>query len=151
MNLTYYYSIINVYVNVYVYSLISLWVQQTSQFTPLVSELSHIQSHLIGENLAFAHFAVATAKYYNLGFLFHQLPITAGWTEAVWYERLAQHLYTWLAAWLEHGSPVQVLTSAPCCLTSVIWWELGYHLAMYSYISITKLLPSISIPSLENY
>ena len=34
-------------VNVYVYSLIPPWVQQTSQFTPLVLKLSLIQSHLL--------------------------------------------------------------------------------------------------------
>ena len=49
-----------------------------------------------GENSAFAHFAAAIANHYNLAFSFHQVPITAGWTEAAWYERLAQRLYTWL-------------------------------------------------------
>ena len=39
------YIIVNV--NVYVYSLIFHRVQQTSQFKPLVLELSHVQSHLI--------------------------------------------------------------------------------------------------------
>ena len=38
----------------YVYSLISQWFQQTSQFTPLVIELSLIRSHLLwGEFSAF--------------------------------------------------------------------------------------------------
>ena len=27
---------------------------------------------------------------------FHQVPFTAGWTEAPWDEKLAQHFYTWL-------------------------------------------------------
>ena len=46
---------INVNVNVYVYSLISHWVQQTSQFTPLVLELSLVRSHLLwGEFSAFS-------------------------------------------------------------------------------------------------
>ena len=35
-----------------------------------------------GESSAFAHFAVAIANHYNLAFLFHQVPIPAGWTEA---------------------------------------------------------------------
>ena len=35
-----------------------------------------------GENSAFAHFAAAIANHYNLAFSFHQVPITAGWTEA---------------------------------------------------------------------
>ena len=38
---------INVKVNVYVYSVISHWVKQTSQFTSLVLEFSFIPSHLI--------------------------------------------------------------------------------------------------------
>ena len=33
------------------------------------------------ENLAFVHFAAAVANHNNLAFLFHQVPITAGWTE----------------------------------------------------------------------
>ena len=36
------------WINVYVYSLISHWVQQTSQFTSLVLELSLVWSHLPG-------------------------------------------------------------------------------------------------------
>ena len=46
-----------------------------------------------GKDSAFAHFAAAIASHYRLAFSFHQLPITAGWTEAAWYERLAQHLH----------------------------------------------------------
>ena len=40
---------ISLNVNVYVNSLISLWVHQTSQFTPLILELFLIRSHLPGE------------------------------------------------------------------------------------------------------
>ena len=48
-------TFVNVNVNVYVYSLISHRVQQTSQFTPLVLELSLIRSHLLwGEFSAFS-------------------------------------------------------------------------------------------------
>ena len=47
-------------------NLISPLVQQTSQFTSLVLELLFIQSHLLGENLAFAHFAAAIANHHNL-------------------------------------------------------------------------------------
>ena len=68
-----------------------------------------------GENSTFAHFSAAIANHYNLAFLFHQVPITAVWTEAVWYERLAQHFYTWLSVW--------------SCATTV--WELqSDHIAM---------------------
>ena len=51
-----------------------------------------------GENSAFTHVAAATANPSNLAFLFYQVRITAEWTEAAWYERLAQHLYTWPCA-----------------------------------------------------
>ena len=47
--------LIQLNVNVYVYSLISHRVQQTSQFTPLVLELSLVRSHLLwGELSAFS-------------------------------------------------------------------------------------------------
>ena len=65
--------------------LISPRVQQTAQFTPLVSELTLIRSHLLwGE---FSAFSAANAISQFSIFPFHQVPITAGWTEAVWYER----------------------------------------------------------------
>ena len=66
-------------VNVYVYSLISHRVQQTSQFTPLVLELFLIHSHLLlGE---FSAFSAANMAFIILHFSFHQVPITAGWTK----------------------------------------------------------------------
>ena len=61
------------------------------------------------ENSSFAYFTAAIAILDNLAILFHQVSITAGWTEVEWYDRFAQHLYTWLAAWLKHRSPIQVL------------------------------------------
>ena len=33
------------------------------------------------------------ADHYTLAFAFHQVPITAGWTEVAWYERFVQDLY----------------------------------------------------------
>ena len=59
-----------------------------------------------GENSEIAHFVVALANHCNLAFLFHQVLIPVGWTEVAWYERLVQHLYTWLAAatWLKQKS-----------------------------------------------
>ena len=42
----------------------------------------------------FCAFATAIENHYNLAFSFHQVPITAGWTEAAWYDRLAQHNIT---------------------------------------------------------
>ena len=88
----------NVNVNVSVYSLKSpLLSANCTNYIPGIGILSYslISS---GENSAFARFAAAIANHYNLAFSSHQLPITAGWTEVVWYERLAQHLYTWPSA-----------------------------------------------------
>ena len=62
------------------------------------------------EKSAFAHFAAAITNHCNSAFSFYQIPITAGWTETAWYERLAQHLYAGLTVWLEQWSPIQVLT-----------------------------------------
>ena len=55
------------------------------------------------------------------------------WTEAAWYERLAQHLYTWQAAWLEHRSPIQVIKGSALLNFSDLT-RTGYHTAMcYHY------------------
>ena len=45
-----------------------------------------LYSLISGENSAFVHFAADVANHYNLAFLFHQVPITAGWTEVVKYD-----------------------------------------------------------------
>ena len=42
-----------------------------------------------GENSVFAHSGAAVANQHNVSFLFHQVPITAGWAEAVWNEKFA--------------------------------------------------------------
>ena len=58
--------IINVNVNVYVYSPISHRVQQTSQFTLLVLELSLVRSHLLwGEFSAFSAESSAAIAIHN--------------------------------------------------------------------------------------
>ena len=76
-----------------------------------------------GENSAFAHIAAAIANYYNWIFLFDQVPITAGWTEAAWYERFARHLY--MVGSMTQSPVTQPSTDwARRCLTSVIWREL---------------------------
>ena len=68
----------------------------SADFTNYAPGIGTLSYSLIssGENSAFAHFAAAIANHYNLAFSFHQVPITAGWTEAAWYERLAQYLHT---------------------------------------------------------
>ena len=90
-------------VNVYVYSMIYSWVQQASQFTPLVLTLLFYSLISSGENLALMHFNAGLANHYNLAFLFQKAAIIAELTEVAWYERLSQHLYTRPAVWLEHG------------------------------------------------
>ena len=40
----------------------------------------------------------------NLGFV-HQVPITAGWTEAVWNTKFAWHFHTWSVLGIEIQSP----------------------------------------------
>ena len=103
-------------VNVYVYSLDIPFsrVQQTAQFTPLVSELTLIRSHLLwGEFSAFSaandisqcHFTFHNSPIFS----FHQVPITAGWTEAVWYERFCPTpLHT------SNFSDLRELVTLPC-------------------------------------
>ena len=100
----------NVNVNVYVYSLISPWVQRLDNLHPWYWNSLSYSLISSGENSAFVYFAAAIANHYNSAFSFHWVAITAGWTEVAWYERLTQHLYTWPSAWLKHRSPIQVLT-----------------------------------------
>ena len=82
-----------------------------------------------GEDSTFAHFAAAIANHYNLAFSFHQVPITAGWTEAAWYERLAQYLYTWPTVWLNHGHPSKYRPGSALLNFSDLTGT-GYHSAM---------------------
>ena len=104
-----------------VYSLISHWVQQTSQFTPLVLELSLVQFHLLwGE---FSTFSAAIAIHNS------PLFIPSG-THHCWVDRGGM-------IWKACPTPVHMAGSvtwatvthpstnpARRCLTSVIWWEL---------------------------
>ena len=76
---------VNVNVNVEVYSLKSLWVQQTLQFTPLVLELSLIRSYFLCRE--FSAFSAANVIHTFSNFHSTRYPITAEWRDAVWYER----------------------------------------------------------------
>ena len=94
------------------------------KYTPaaVIGTLSYsVSSHLrrIQHLRTLIHAAIA--NHYNLAFSFHQVPITAGWTKAAWFERLAQHLYTWPTRTLEHQSP----NRAQRYSTSVIWLPLA--------------------------
>ena len=80
-------------VNVEIYSLKSTWVQQTSQFTCLQLVLSYTVSIFSsGENSA--HFPQVMSVTFFFQFSFHQVPITAGWTEVGWYERFLPNAAT---------------------------------------------------------
>ena len=110
------------HINVYVYSLISHRVQQTSQFTPLVLELSLVRSHLLwGE---FSAFSAAIA--------IHNSPLfVPPGTHHCWVDRGGM-------IWKACPTPLHMansVTRAPAvthpstnrarrCLTSVIWREL---------------------------
>ena len=86
---------VNVNVNVYIYSPdIPRRVQRTSQLHPLILELTLVRSHLPGENAALRHTKAAAIYQAHSQFSFHQVPITAGWTEAAWNEKFARRFYT---------------------------------------------------------
>ena len=105
----------------YVYSLISHRVQQTSQFTPLVLELSLVQSHLLwGE---FSAFSAAIA--------IHNSPLfVPPGTLHCWVDRggmiwKACPTPLHMAGNVTRASVTHPSTNrARCCLTSVIWREL---------------------------
>ena len=83
---------VNVNVNVEVYSMKSLWVQQTLQFTPLVLELSLIRSHLLwGE---FSAFSAADAIHNFSNFRSTRYPSLLGRQRRYGMRGFAQHLYT---------------------------------------------------------
>ena len=69
-------AFLNVNVNVFVYSLKSpLSSTDFTIYSPGIGTLSYTVSSPL------MHFAAAIANHYNLAFSFHQIPITAGWTE----------------------------------------------------------------------
>ena len=117
---------VNVNVNVHVYSPdIPVGSADCTIYTPGIWNTLFYSLISSWENSAFAHFATAIANHYNSAFSFHQVPITAGLTEAAWYERLAQHLYTWPVAWLDRAAVTHPSSNrARRCLTSVISREL---------------------------
>ena len=128
----------------YVYSLISHRVQQTSQFTPLVLELSLVQSHLLwGE---FSAFSAASA--------IHNSPLfVPSGTHHCWVDRGGM-------IWKACPTPLHMVDSvtraavthpstnrARCCLTSVIWRELvttrpsatmGVVVQWLDYLAVTQ-------------
>ena len=73
---------VNIYVNVHVYNPdIPVGSADCTIYSPGIG--THTFSLISSEeNSAFAHFAAAIANHYNLACSFHQVPITAVWTEA---------------------------------------------------------------------
>ena len=88
-----------------------------SKCGPSYRDLSLIRSHLLcGE---FSAFSAANAIHSFPNFLFHQVPITAEWEEAIWIEKFARHFYTWSAVRIEQQtfwSWVQCLIHWATCL-----------------------------------
>ena len=72
---------VNVYVHVYSPD-IPVRSADCRIYTPGIGTHSFTASSPLGRKSAFAHFAAAIANHYNVAFSFHQVPITAGWTEA---------------------------------------------------------------------
>ena len=98
-------------------------------YTSGIGTLSLIQCHLLWGEFSFCTLCCSYSHHYNLAFSFHQVPITAGWTEGVWYEGLAQQLYTWPVSWPCGATCVGVIgparlfhiSSVDCCTTSNHW------------------------------
>ena len=64
---------------------------------------------------------------------FHQVPFTAGWTEAPWDEKFAQHFYTWVLV-----LPYQPCHQQPCHHQSI---KVDFYLATFSQVRLTFTLP----------
>ena len=104
---------------------------------PQVLELTLSQSHLPRENAVhFLQLNPLTQSY----FLFHLVPITTGWTEAV-DSKLAQgFLHVTSAAWIEPWSPrlwVQCLTTVPHAPLNH-WIRMGMHGGMCRDINMIE-------------
>ena len=56
-------------------------------YTPGIGTLFLIRSHLLWEEFSLFSAAKVIHKFSN--FLLHQVPITAGWVEAVWNDKFA--------------------------------------------------------------
>ena len=111
----------NANVNVYVYSLISHRVQHTSQFTPLVFELSLVRSHLLWRE--FSAFSAAIA--------IHNSPLfVPPGTHHCWVDRGGMIWKACPTPLHMAGSVTRAVVTHPStnqvrlCLTSVIWREL---------------------------
>ena len=105
------------------------------EYNLLVLELSFIRSHLLwGE---FSTFSAANTIHNFPFFSFHQVPITAGWAEAVWNEQFAQHFYT-IPAVVNRTAHVLILSPTP--------YPLGHMLPIYNINpSINSESPKISL------
>ena len=83
----------------------------------LVLEFSLMWSYLLwGEFNAFSAANLCHSQYFH--FSFHQVPITAGWTEAVWYERFlpntSTHELTSVIRWEQVNLPCATICVGDC-------------------------------------
>ena len=108
----------------YIYHLISPWVQQNSQFTPLVLELSLIQSHLPRGEFSICALCCSCRQSLQFSFL-----VPSG-THHCWVNRGGMIWEACPTRLHMFGSLARALVAHPStygtqrCLTSVIWWEL---------------------------
>ena len=63
-------------------------------YTPGTGTLSYMVSTPLGKNSALILQLMSFTFTIFTIFSFQQVPITAGWAEAVWNEKFAQHFYT---------------------------------------------------------
>ena len=88
-------------------------------------DLNPVLLHSWYSNTLFTVSFAAVANHYNAAFSFHQVAITAGWTEAVWNEKFGWHCYTWRAMWIEFQTfwsqvqcPIHFATCIQCHMHS---------------------------------
>ena len=103
----------------------SPWVQQTSQFTPLVLELSLIRSHLLWEEFS-AFSAVNVISQFSI-FCSTTYPLLLG-GQTYGMRGFAQHLYTWI-----NFSDLRELVNFPCATICVRQTASLYQQVLHSH------------------
>ena len=137
-------AFVNVNVNVYVYSLIFPWVQQTAQFTHLILKLPLMQSHLHWGGFSICTLCCIYSQYLQVSFL---VPLG---TNHCWMDRCGMIWEAWPTPVHMAGSVTQAPVAHPSsnraqrCLTSLIsqavvtTFFLPYHLFLHRLENRTK-------------